>query len=780
MADKVSAFEVIRSELPKWWRDAKESNKEGIRMGKATRAGVKTQWLPEEETGVPGIVSGIAGIPAIFGVGGWPEEMSNSYNRHLNAMLAAEGLPDSAYLNGPERAALALGEVGGQFPLPGKLATKVVTGVKGRLGTPASLITEYFTPWISPHPVNYAAGTVIGGGLRQLEEPSWERAPEMEQQLVREHKESEARRAKRAQIEGMLDKAERKERDRLYNKYFGDADITFSEPKGYARGGLRRMGGADAVPPKLQGTQIIKEPGGNWLYKSIEDALVLLKSPIMPNPAGDEELILSNLRNTAINQWIDKKLAGYMRNEMGTLRDPLREQAERGILHYTPDIWPGPRLIAKDNRIASGMPTEGVGVSDLARDYESLTDSSIAGSPAYDWLTEARPATLDTMPWLNKIPPETKIYEVTNPDAAGSLGFEHLVDELQNAVNPASGLPPGLLIDPDKLYKMSTAQISEHVAKINDWRSAQKAVADKRRAMNAATVIHKEYPDDPQGMRWVEMKLPEKLQDFDASHFVVAEGPSAGTRGVLNTNTNRWYVPPTTSLTDAQLMKHAVDSATETQRTALLDDALKYEGEQLAHCVGGYCPKVVSGDSRIFSLRDAEGKPYTTIEAVPRFTSLDTDLITQKLHSELGRVPTQREVQDVLNNQNVMRINQIKGPRNLPPSEKYLPFVQDFVRSGNWSSVGDLSNAGMRRLPDNRYITNSQFDEAIQKLTGEGEPSVNAEWLARQINADPAWWENAKGAFEGFANGGLVDSGYNAEHVDTLANQLMEEVYGQR
>jgi hypothetical protein len=127
-----------------------------------------------------------------------------------------------------------------------------------------------------------------------------------------------------------------------------------------------------------------------------------------------------------------------------------------------------------------------------------------------------------------------------------------------------------------------------------------------------------------------------------------------------------------------------------------------------------------------------------------------------------------------------MRINQIKGPRNLPPSEKYLPFVQDFVRSGNWSSVGDLSNAGMRRLPDNRYITNSQFDEAIQKLTGEGEPPVNAEWLARQINADPAWWENAKGAFEGFANGGLVDSGYNAEHVDTLANQLMEEVYGQR
>jgi hypothetical protein len=245
--------------------------------------------------------------------------------------------------------------------------------------------------------------------------------------------------------------------------------------------------------------------------------------------------------------------------------------------------------------------------------------------------------------------------------------------------------------------------------------------------------------------------LPENIDDE------VNVIQNSGKFSVLNPGENLSWKDPESGHILFESPEDAKEAYLTQKKRNLLEDALKYEGEQLAHCVGGYCPKVVSGDSRIFSLRDAEGKPYTTIEAVPRFTSLDTDLITQKLHSELGRVPTQSEVQDVLNNQNVMRINQIKGPRNLPPSEKYLPFVQDFVRSGNWSSVGDLSNAGMRRLPDNRYITNSQFDEAIQKLTGEGEPSVNAEWLARQINADPAWWENTKGAFEGFARGGLAE-----------------------
>jgi hypothetical protein len=42
--------------------------------------------------------------------------------------------------------------------------------------------------------------------------------------------------------------------------------------------------------------------------------------------------------------------------------------------------------------------------------------------------------------------------------------------------------------------------------------------------------------------------------------------------------------------------------------------ALKTEGSQMGHCVGGYWNRVKTGDTRIVSLRDADGYPHVTIE----------------------------------------------------------------------------------------------------------------------------------------------------------------------
>jgi len=45
---------------------------------------------------------------------------------------------------------------------------------------------------------------------------------------------------------------------------------------------------------------------------------------------------------------------------------------------------------------------------------------------------------------------------------------------------------------------------------------------------------------------------------------------------------------------------------------------LEFEGNKMSNCVGGYCDKVEKGDSRIFSLRNAEGTPKVTAEWDPR------------------------------------------------------------------------------------------------------------------------------------------------------------------
>jgi hypothetical protein len=48
-----------------------------------------------------------------------------------------------------------------------------------------------------------------------------------------------------------------------------------------------------------------------------------------------------------------------------------------------------------------------------------------------------------------------------------------------------------------------------------------------------------------------------------------------------------------------------------------LEDALKYEGDTMGHCVGGYCDDVAEGRSRIYSLRDKRGEPHVTVEVKP-------------------------------------------------------------------------------------------------------------------------------------------------------------------
>jgi len=71
-----------------------------------------------------------------------------------------------------------------------------------------------------------------------------------------------------------------------------------------------------------------------------------------------------------------------------------------------------------------------------------------------------------------------------------------------------------------------------------------------------------------------------------------------------------------------------------------LADALKYEGEVMGHCVGGSCPEVESGRSRIISLRDAKGEPHVTLEVGQPIKNFGADaetflLMTTGMHEKI-------------------------------------------------------------------------------------------------------------------------------------------------
>lgn len=497
---------------------------------------------------------------------------------------------------------------------------------------------------------------------------------------------------------------------------------------------------------------VIKNKGGNWLTGSVENALKGLKSGLLDN---GEVLIKQGLitpeaaaarPDVIVNRWIEGPLTKYIKTQMATPEDPVRllaerrsgevdniltvaqkeaakqlkfaeklkaegpkpgmppgtwetavERAERnaqrimedaqaaaevqrtGILHFAPE-WVAEADQAR--RKADGFvrtpglnsPGSRLGKTKPAQDWEDLTDYAVNQSAAEDMLRYMgiNPEFAAKNMWLQRVDSGSPVYDI--PDiSTNELGFDHLTDELRNALNPESGLPANLLLRPDQLSQMGMEKAVAHVGDINRWRASQKIAADQELA-NKASLVREYAENNPKGLRWVELG----------------------------------------------------------KDTPDLEKQLKHEGDTMRHCVGGYCPDVLEGRSRIFSLRDAKGEPHVTVEARPpqqARTDMDisyfmnhvypkdaTNSLFAKIISEgkgieeLGpAVKSLPEYQEWVKGVDPVDIAQIKGKQNKAPNPEYLPFVQDFVKNspigGKWGTVGDLGNAGLYRPGDADFMT---------------------------------------------------------------------------
>jgi len=452
-------------------------------------------------------------------------------------------------------------------------------------------------------------------------------------------------------------------------------------------------------------------------------------------------------------------------------------------LHFTPDVERyrfGPVVATREK---AGMPIGGMGRSPLARSWENVTDSALSVDNAGYLLNPSEQGRiimaerLESNPWLAKVPPETKVYSARSmlPD---QTGFDHLVDELRNATAAhgkqkeldswlklaktpeevaaarqafVPSLPANLHIDPADLGKLTMTQAVDRVADINAWRATQKAEANQLLANNAATQLVKEYPG--QGVKWVELKTPKDAVSIDD--------------GFGNMSTPGY---------------------TE------LEDALKYEGDTMQHCVGGYCPDVAEGRSRIYSLRDDKGQPRVTIEVKPHegwFTKADgmpdpsgkNKSFHQLIDNERSELARQKggfgyigeSYEDIANRlasqyqlEAKPNISQIKGFKNKKPADEYLPFVQDFVKSGDWSGVRDLKNSGLKTLdeafpdydmakyfnranPDNRYISQKDIDNFTKE------------------------WNRSEPPPEGMAHGGLVSTHFDPIKIQQIIARMDDD-----
>ena len=489
----------------------------------------------------------------------------------------------------------------------------------------------------------------------------------------------------------------------------------------------------DFTPPKLQGTNIVKEPAGQWLSGSVENQLDPLKTKTIgtyrghedpakalafskerlaqmdardaageASPLDDqsrqrlrgqhEEIVERAGRHAAVNDWIGTTLKKYIQRDMGSQNDPVRELAERGITHI-PDqesfinVNQHGGAYMKRFRREAGMPENPQGQSDLARSWENASDIAIRPHTAQS-LTDAPGAVgiLSKDPWIKKLDSVTRIYSA---DAAMStLGFNHLRDELHGAIDPASDFPANLKLRPEALKRMSVPQAVEHVHKINEWRSDNKAKADREKAFNPAVHLHKDYPDSDYA--WYEIKKP-------------------------------------------------VDGKDEIGKKHTLD-ALKYEGNAMGHCVGtlgsGHPEGVLEGSRRVFSLRNKKtGEPHITIETTPHkkdsgdYYPLARQVIKENPHinqsDPAGAKEIQRLVEEKYNSiPHHDSIDEIKGKSNHAIADRYTRYGHDFVRSQPWENVGDLENLGLNDMNEHkdtflrhigdmkgRYLTDKEIED---------------------------------------------------------------------
>ena len=474
----------------------------------------------------------------------------------------------------------------------------------------------------------------------------------------------------------------------------------------------------------------VKPRGGQWLEGQGLDSFTR-----SPERLTERLLSSQNLEgNYALADWLKKSLPRYIKRDMGTPNDPLRAVADTGFFPNVEnaDAW---------SREAAGY------IRPTTRGEMLGLDELFGKNPqAVEEYRKGMPDPTEQMPWLKNVPFTEPVYGLSGlPDPL--YWAARRMDEATGVMR-SSDLPPELRLDRGSLERMSFPQGVEHAARVNAWRVKKAEEDAAKRASSSALAVHKEYPDE--GMKWVEIRAPEGT---------TSGGPFSGLNADEYPNMEYKEI--------LEELKYDMDPSEYAVRRALVD-----EGEIMGHCVGDYCEEVLGGEKQIFSLRDAKGEPHVTVEVSPADYATALSSLSKKEGEELvapinkqffgDEEPPIRKGPEYFQavfdaytakyGQPKPSIVQIKGKQNRAPKSDYLPFVQDLVKGGDWQTVRELGNANMAQLPDKRFITLDQFEEARkrapEKLSGYS-PETAKDW-------DPEWWAEVAPYFEGFAVGGMV------------------------
>jgi hypothetical protein len=510
--------------------------------------------------------------------------------------------------------------------------------------------------------------------------------------------------------------------------------------------------------------------------------------------------VLNNLlgpEKGAVNKWLDTKLEKYIRNDMGTPDDPIRLAHEEGFSHIPGQaeelgMWLPEDVAAM--RVKAGYPEEGFAVKKHAEAgfpeateantrkaemWEALSDAEITANPAGEFQERFRMARempnfvsngrqeiaiAERNPWIEKLDPKTPIYKIDRPmDLNENLGFNHMADEIENMLDPESGLPAALRLTPKQLEQSSIKQMVQKVDAVNKWRAEEASKAELEGMMGNLTATPRlEVPEaqlsfvkEP-GMKWVD--IPDTVKG-EGMKLCTTIGRQAG-----------WCT----------------------------------QGEGLAERYG-------SGENRLTTLLDAEGRPHA--QAMLKVMANDQDtgamfsrniatLLAQRGIDNAEEVATQlsrgykrqqsKKVRDMLPEIEEEARRMIPADLRLPKpditelkpvgntfnseraseyakrdpqyKEKITDSVLKFLNAGEWGTVKDLHHYDIVDLLDTSSVQKALKDVLDYDLPHERIDKFN---YAVNFNPESPRFMNERQfrsfvdptfGKEGFSEGGSVDA----------------------
>ena len=506
----------------------------------------------------------------------------------------------------------------------------------------------------------------------------------------------------------------------------------------------------------------------------------------------------------AVNKWLDTKLEKYVRNEMGTPDDPIRLAHEEGFSHipgnqaeefgsWLPEDtaamrrkagYPEEGFAAKKHADA-GYPEDMEANTRKAELWENLADTEITSSPAgayqeqfrmardFPDLVGNRKASLqmaERNPWIEKLDRETPIYKIDNSiPMSENLGFNHMADEIQNMLDPESGLPAALRLTPKQLDKISVKQMVEKVDAVNKWRAEEASKSELEGMMgNLTAKARLEVPEaklsfvkEP-GMKWIDIPA---TTDESAMKLCTTIGRQAGwcTQGEglakgYGSGNNRL-----TTLIDAEGRPHAQAMITESKYKDLeLGDVLNEEdamADQLFRNAGQILADRGFGDAEDLAMTLGAGAESELPRAARDILGSVYEQAERMLPKRDATVLDIKELKPVGNEFSSERAREY-AKRDPQYKEKVTDSVLKFLNAGEWGKVKDLHHYDIVDLFDTSSVQKALKDVLDYDLPHERMDKFN---YATKFNPDAPRFMSERQfrmfvdpGTQGYAEGGSV------------------------